>query len=194
MKLAAPTLSQGSQPLPDGSVSYRGYVVAAGPSQRHDLARLANGDPAIDYPILMRGGRLPTTPPGLSVDEAVRFHWPDHPWSLPGGMHGVIVQSPGWRPESLPGPDPADWVPSADAPPPPAPPSLARQALNFAGAVARHVAHGMPTVDDAEKARRLAICRECEHFDAGRCRLCGCFMAIKSAMALEKCPHDPPKW
>jgi hypothetical protein len=71
-------------------------------------------------------------------------------------------------------------------------PSFLRQATNFAGAVVRHVAAGLPTVSEEEKGRRMALCLACEHYVDGRCALCGCFTAAKAAWAREKCPVG--KW
>ena len=47
-------------------------------------------------------------------------------------------------------------------------------------------------VDEAEKARRLEICHSCEHFNAPRCTLCGCYMKFKSTLASSECPVG--KW
>ena len=73
------------------------------------------------------------------------------------------------------------------------PPMLA-QVGNALGAAARFVADGFRLVDDAEQARRLAICHACEHHDAGqgRCRACGCFADVKAQVASSTCPHQ--KW
>ena len=70
------------------------------------------------------------------------------------------------------------------------PPGLLQRAVNFAGAVTRHVMHGLPVVSDEEKERRLGICRLCPQFiaDSERCSKCGCAMRTKAAWALERCP------
>lgn len=75
-------------------------------------------------------------------------------------------------------------------------PGLLKRATSFVRSLVRHVRHGLPTVSEAEKQRRLTICRECEHFEpaGSRCRRCGCRMKLKSVMALEHCPLTPPKW
>lgn len=81
--------------------------------------------------------------------------------------------------------------PDAD---PPAYPSLARQAVNLAGAVASHVASGLAEASESEKARRLAVCRACPSFDAteSRCRECGCYMEAKAGWESGTCPLG--KW
>ena len=50
----------------------------------------------------------------------------------------------------------------------------------------------LASVEDAEK--RMAICRECEFFfkPTANCKKCGCFMKIKTKLALKKCPIE--KW
>ena len=47
-------------------------------------------------------------------------------------------------------------------------------------------------VSEEEKERKLSICRSCEHFDAPRCTLCGCYMNFKAALASSECPAG--KW
>lgn len=89
--------------------------------------------------------------------------------------------------------DPEGRATAADRPPPSFPP-LAAQAANLAKAAARFVASGMERTTEEERDRRLAICRGCENFADGRCRLCGCSLPHKVAMASEHCPLDPPKW
>lgn len=73
-------------------------------------------------------------------------------------------------------------------------PSLATKAVGFVKATVRHVAAGMPTVTDEEKARRLSICVVCPAFNAANatCGKCGCYVTVKSAMRLERCPIG--KW
>lgn len=74
------------------------------------------------------------------------------------------------------------------ASPPPEPPSLLRKAASFAAAAAGHVAHGMPTVEPSEAARRLALCRACPNLAGNSCQLCGCNMPIKVTWAGQHCP------
>lgn len=71
-------------------------------------------------------------------------------------------------------------------------PGAVAQAASAVRAAVRHVAAGLPTVPKEEKARRLSICVTCEQYQGGRCRACGCFLALKAAMALEVCPLG--KW
>lgn len=76
----------------------------------------------------------------------------------------------------------------------PAMPSLAQQGVNFATAVAAHVATGGRGVTPGELAERLAICGGCEFFQGGRCSKCGCGLWMKANWAEQSCPLDPPKW
>ena len=47
-------------------------------------------------------------------------------------------------------------------------------------------------VDIEERNRRLEICHGCEHFNAPRCNLCGCFMNYKATLLTSDCPIG--KW
>lgn len=77
-------------------------------------------------------------------------------------------------------------------------PSLIEQAKSLGAAVmgvAGDLLRGEPVlVSREEKDRRLAICQECEFFDAGqaRCTRCGCFTGIKDWLASQSCPIG--KW
>ena len=71
-------------------------------------------------------------------------------------------------------------------------PGLIAQLRSFAVAVVEHVAAGMPMATEAPKNARLAVCRACEYYDAGRCRVCTCHMDIKADWAEQGCPIG--KW
>lgn len=71
-------------------------------------------------------------------------------------------------------------------------PGTVSKVIRFTKAAVRHVINGLPTASDPERERRLALCQVCEHFDAGKCRKCGCRLANKAAWALESCPVG--KW
>jgi hypothetical protein len=71
-------------------------------------------------------------------------------------------------------------------------PSLARQAVNFIGAVASHVAAGMPTAPPEQQEQRLAICQACENYRDGTCLVCGCNLRIKTGWTDQGCPIG--KW
>ena len=81
-------------------------------------------------------------------------------------------------------------------------PSLVRRLKSYAGAVARWMAAGSPTRDQAEVDRiYLDVCLPCPQFRDGRCAKCGCALnrdpnglKNKIAMETEHCPLDPPKW
>jgi hypothetical protein len=52
---------------------------------------------------------------------------------------------------------------------------------------------------DVQKAR-MALCKECEHFESmlARCKICGCFLEAKTRLAGFHCALDQigetPKW
>ena len=41
---------------------------------------------------------------------------------------------------------------------------------------------------------RLALCAECGNLLNGMCRLCGCFVELRAAQKVKKCPDIPAKW
>lgn len=45
---------------------------------------------------------------------------------------------------------------------------------------------------EAESARRLAICGECDKLNQGTCLACGCFVEIRAGTHAGKCPYG--KW
>ena len=55
-------------------------------------------------------------------------------------------------------------------------------------------------VNDAEKDRRMAICKECPHFGEilTQCGICGCFLEAKTRLVGFHCALDQigeePKW
>ena len=45
-----------------------------------------------------------------------------------------------------------------------------------------------------ETERRLKFCRQCDHLQNGMCVLCGCYVELRAAKRLMKCPDVPNKW
>ena len=45
---------------------------------------------------------------------------------------------------------------------------------------------------DEEYERRLSICKECEKLLSGMCRMCGCYVEMRAAIAVRDCPGK--KW
>ena len=43
-------------------------------------------------------------------------------------------------------------------------------------------------------ADRLNRCRQCEHLQNGMCVLCGCYVELRAAKRMMKCPDVPAKW
>lgn len=39
---------------------------------------------------------------------------------------------------------------------------------------------------------RLALCKECDYLNDGTCGACGCFVELRAARAIGKCPYK--KW
>jgi len=67
-------------------------------------------------------------------------------------------------------------------------PSLLRMAFSALKSMARFVGSGMKTVPPAVREERLQTCGACEHHTGVRCKLCGCFTAVKSWLPHEHCP------
>lgn len=55
-------------------------------------------------------------------------------------------------------------------------------------------------LDPKEKAteaiyqERLAQCKACPHLYSGMCGKCGCYVQLRAAKALQKCPDVPARW
>ena len=47
-------------------------------------------------------------------------------------------------------------------------------------------------VSDDEYEKRLAVCGTCEKLNAGTCMSCGCYVEIRAAAKVSKCPNK--KW
>ena len=41
---------------------------------------------------------------------------------------------------------------------------------------------------------RLMICRDCSNMLNGMCRLCGCFVELRAAIRVRKCPDVKRRW
>lgn len=71
-------------------------------------------------------------------------------------------------------------------------PSVVKQAMTAAAAMARFVGDGMRTTPPEEQALRRSICDSCPLNDNGTCDGCGCILDLKIPMRLEECPAK--KW
>lgn len=49
-------------------------------------------------------------------------------------------------------------------------------------------------VDQATYEERLTICGKCDKQLNGMCRLCGCYVELRAALKVRKCPDLPPRW
>ncbi len=43
-------------------------------------------------------------------------------------------------------------------------------------------------------AQRLSLCRACDHLQNGMCVLCGCYVELRAAKRMMKCPDVPGRW
>lgn len=44
-------------------------------------------------------------------------------------------------------------------------------------------------VSESEYERRLTVCKTCEFLNAGTCGACGCYVELRAAAAVSKCPY-----
>jgi hypothetical protein len=77
--------------------------------------------------------------------------------------------------------------------------TMVGNALSAAGRVIAAAVTGEAVqVPTEEFERRYALCRsnECGQYDSAqdRCIKCGCVANLKTRLATEHCPLDPPKW
>ena len=47
---------------------------------------------------------------------------------------------------------------------------------------------------DAEYEKRLSICKSCPQLLEGTCLACGCYVEVRAAFRVKKCPLFPPQW
>ncbi|MFR2155608.1 MAG: DUF6171 family protein [[Eubacterium] siraeum] len=48
--------------------------------------------------------------------------------------------------------------------------------------------------DEALYKKRLEICTECDCLINGMCSKCGCFVEMRAAYAINRCPHEDKLW
>ena len=49
-------------------------------------------------------------------------------------------------------------------------------------------------VDDTVYEARLANCKTCDDLYQGMCRICGCYVELRAAMKMNRCPQVHPRW
>lgn len=66
--------------------------------------------------------------------------------------------------------------------------------INFLKSLYKYTYNGFINVSEEKKNERLNICKSCDFFNdkIDQCKLCGCFLQVKTSWASEKCPID--KW
>ncbi|TMQ34355.1 MAG: tetratricopeptide repeat protein [Planctomycetota bacterium] len=71
-------------------------------------------------------------------------------------------------------------------------PGILQMAFTAARSMTKFLGSGMKTVTNEARHKRLQTCQTCEHFTGLRCRVCGCFVNVKSRLPHEDCPIG--KW
>lgn len=97
-------------------------------------------------------------------------------------------------PAPLPRVSAAKYPGTAKDPPLPPLSVIVGQAARAAAAEIRTRAAGVAPLEDAEVARRLDICRTCDHWRSSdsRCSKCGCYVRHKTRLRSSSCPIG--KW
>lgn len=74
------------------------------------------------------------------------------------------------------------------------PPGVGRE--EFFESLARYIERMDESVRVDQKIyeERLAQCRQCDKLRDGMCRLCGCFVELRAAQKVRKCPDLPARW
>lgn len=64
----------------------------------------------------------------------------------------------------------------------------------FAVAMLKWGAQGFPLASAQQHGERYGTCKACPHFVSFYCRLCRCIGYLKTKVATEQCPDQPPRW
>lgn len=72
--------------------------------------------------------------------------------------------------------------------------AVAQQVVSFGKAVVGHVKAKRRHATERQYQERLAICKACDYWAKHRCKLCGCWKALKLRWATSECPDKPPRW
>lgn len=65
---------------------------------------------------------------------------------------------------------------------------------HFAMAQVRWAMNGFPVVPPNTHANRHEKCKVCPHRKGVWCKKCKCVCYLKTKLATEKCPDNPPRW
>lgn len=64
----------------------------------------------------------------------------------------------------------------------------------FAKAMVKWTRAGLPLVSPAIHGGRQTHCQPCPHRKGYWCSKCKCLIYLKTKLATEQCPDDPPRW
>ena len=71
-------------------------------------------------------------------------------------------------------------------------PTYSEMFYGFRDSLKSIAASGIRLCDKERHLQRYRICQDCERFLEGRCRVCGCFMKLKTRFSAMRCPLG--KW
>lgn len=81
--------------------------------------------------------------------------------------------------------------PGVLAPPMPSLLDMAKHAAQDLIQITKGILNRDPLLTEEKlKQERLDTCYKCEHYAQGRCSLCGCYMDLKTAIHVMKCPDN----
>jgi hypothetical protein len=67
-------------------------------------------------------------------------------------------------------------------------------AAMFVQAMVAWKRHGFAVLDSAGHTRRFVVCQKCPHYRYFLCQLCACVAYLKTKLAGQACPDNPPRW
>lgn len=65
---------------------------------------------------------------------------------------------------------------------------------HFGVSMVKWVTSGAPLVDESQHGERFSQCKACPHYTGFWCRKCRCIAYVKTKLATEECPDNPPRW
>lgn len=70
--------------------------------------------------------------------------------------------------------------------------NIIQKAVSFAGSAINHAKNGFRDASIQTINKRLSICKNCDFYQDGSCKQCGCNLNVKVTWASESCPIG--KW
>lgn len=68
--------------------------------------------------------------------------------------------------------------------------TIGEKVKDFSDTAKKVIRSGFQLADDEEQSRRFSICKKCEYYTGTFCRICGCYMRLKTRLEAVKCPRN----